>query len=599
ITYDDFTIKKSHNEKGTTLISPDLATCADCISELNDSADPRFSYPFINCTNCGPRYSIIKNIPYDRPFTSMKDFKMCDFCKDEYTNPLNRRFHAQPVACKECGPDLYLLDEHLNNIECDPIPKTIELLKQGKIIGVKGIGGFHIAVDADNIQAIKELRKRKNRPEKPFAIMCKPKHISEIAEASEDEIVLLSSPIAPIVILKKRMIFPEIAPNNPTIGIFFPYAPLHHLLMQNDFNYLLMTSANQHNSPIASSEKDIKGLCDYFLCHNREIVHRNDDSVILPSIKSIIIRRSRGFVPLPISLPFDTIPSLGTGAELKLTFTLAEKKRAFLSPYIGNNSSKSTFDFYQETLETYKKWFGIIPQAVFSDLQPDFTTTKFAEKLGIPHIKIQHHHAHIAAIMADNMINEPVIGLALDGTGFGDDENIWGGEILHCDYSSYKRLFHLENMPLPGGDISIKHPLRLAWSWIKSAGIQTDIIPTLDSNVKKIIDSQLKSGFRVFQTSSAGRFFDCVSSILGLNKSITFEAQAAIRLEHFCNSIDERNFYNHYIDNEILLVKPILKQIVDDIENRINKHLIAEKFHQSLINMFVAATIKSRVETGV
>ncbi len=432
--------------------------------------------------------------------------------------------------------------------------------------------------------------------------MCKSNYLHKIVETDKNTLKILSSPAAPIVVLNSKKYFDNIAPNNPTLGVFLPYAPLHFLLLKDDFNYLLMTSANINNFPIAADEKDIKGLCDYYLTNDRKIVHRSDDSVIIPFEKKlsapsyIIARRSRGFVPSPLPLPFEGIPALGTGAELKLNFTLSDGKKAFLSPYLGNNSEKEVFDFYLETLDSYKKWFGIKPELVVSDLQPDFYTTHFAESLKIPHIKAQHHHAHIAAIMADNLLQGKVLGVALDGTGYGDDGAIWGGEIFSCDYSSYKRLFHLEYMPLPGGDAAIKHPANLAYCWQKYAGCESEI--KLPENTKKILDAQLKNGLRMFETSSAGRLFDCVSAMLGLIDSISFEAQGAIRLEHFSdkNSISS---YDYDFSGDIILISPLIKQIENDIKKGVKKELIAAKFHNTFINHLRDSLIRGRKLSGL
>ncbi len=504
LLFDSFKIIKSEASSGTTLISPDLAICEDCQREMLDKTDQRAHYPFINCTNCGPRYSIIKNTPYDRPFTSMAEFPMCNYCHTEYDNPLNRRFHAQPVACADCGPHLSLLDANYQIINADPIRETQKLLRAGKIIGIKGIGGFHIAVDADNIDAVATLRARKNRPHKPFAIMCLPGYIDELVIADEADKEILARPAAPILVLRAKKPRPQIAPRNPKLGVFYPYAPLHYLLLNEDLPYLLMTSANSKDNPVAIHESELEGICDYYLTNNREIINRSDDSVIISTQPLLMARRSRGYVPAPTQLPLSCLPSLATGAMLKLNFCVASGTRGFLSPYLGNNEAGATFDFYMQMLSQYKKWFGIIPAAVFSDLQPDFRTTQYAQSLNIPHITVQHHHAHIAAVMADNMLNESVIGVALDGTGYGSDGAIWGGEIMICDYQSYKRKFHLEYMPLPGGDASIRHPLRLAWAWLASCGIKDKNI-SITALEEQVLTAQLKSGFRVFQTSSAGR----------------------------------------------------------------------------------------------
>ncbi|NQT65424.1 MAG: carbamoyltransferase HypF, partial [FCB group bacterium] len=339
--YKTFEIRMSSISEGSTLISPDLAVCDDCINEFNNPDDPRFQYAFINCTNCGPRYSIIEDTPYDRPVTSMKSFVMCDYCKGEYKNPLNRRFHAQPVACPQCGPQLQFLDKDLSPIMGDPIKKTINALREGKIIGIKGIGGFHIACDATNSDAVESLRQRKNRPHKPFAVMCNEANISDIVKIDDKQLKLLKTPAAPIVILPKRYsakLSENVAPQNPNIGVFLPFTPHHFQFVNKEFPLVIMTSGNNSNEPIARKEEKLQNLCDCFLTHNRPILNRSDDSIILPAKEhNIIIRRSRGFVPSPIKLPFKIVPTLGCGAELKLTFSLSKDDNLFLSPYIGNS----------------------------------------------------------------------------------------------------------------------------------------------------------------------------------------------------------------------------------------------------------------------
>ena len=601
----EFKIKKSEQKIGTTLLSPDLAVCEDCVKEMFDKNDKRYIYPFINCTNCGPRFSIIENTPYDRPMTSMKDFEMCDYCNNEYVNPLNRRFHAQPIACSDCGPEFELLDKSLNKISTNnPIKKTIKLLKNGKIIAIKGIGGFHLACDATNSGTIKKLRELKTRPYKPFAIMCREKDLSTIVELNDKNLKTIKSVQAPILILKKkRSILSEfIAPNNPNIGVFIPYAPIHYLLFSDELKYLVMTSGNINNDPISKDEKPLQKICDYFLTNNRPILNRSDDSVILPTKKdNLILRRSRGFVPSPIHLPINTIPTLGMGSALKITFALTKNDQLFLSPYIGNSFSKNTIDFYFEMLEKYKKWYKIEPKLIACDMQPDFYTTRFADEQSIPTIKVQHHHAHIASIMAEHHIKEPVIGIVYDGTGYGTDGNIWGGEIMIADYNKFERLFHLKNMPLPGGDSAIKKPIRIAYAYLKQAGIDTDFLQDISELEKKIISKQIKNNFNIFQTSSMGRLFDCVSTMLGLFPEISFEAQSAMALQFLC---DEKNIlnskkYSYEINNENINIQPMLREIVKDIQNGISKNKIAESFHNTIIQFTLEAVQKVSKKSGI
>jgi len=603
--YQKFEIKLSSKTAGTTLISPDLAVCEDCLKEFNNPKDPRYRYAFINCTNCGPRYSIIENTPYDRPITSMKHFKMCNYCRDEYTNPLNRRFHAQPVACPKCGPQLKFLDKSFRKIEGDPIENTTRVLKEGKIVGIKGIGGFHIACDAANYEAIEELRKRKDRPHKPFAVMCLSERIMEIVEVNDEQLKLLKSPAAPILILPKKgnkIIAENVAPQNPNIGVFLPYAPHHYQIINEDLPFLIMTSGNFHDEPIATDKKDLKELCDFYLIHNRPILNRSDDSVIRAAkSQNIMIRRSRGFIPTPIKLPFETKQTLGAGAELKITFSLSKEDSLFLSPYIGNSNSKETLDFYIETYEKFKKWFKLAPELVACDLHPDYMTTRFAQNLDLPLIKVQHHHAHIAAIMAEHNLDEPVIGISYDGTGYGTDGAIWGGEIFIADYSNFERIFHLDYMPLPGGDAAIKHPVRIAYAYLLKSGIDPSFLENISKMEKNVIQKQIQNNFNVFQTSSMGRLFDCVAAMLGLYPEITFEAQSAMALEFLCQNkpVFEEDSYPYNIDNHIIYLKDLISEIVEDISKKIDQETIARKFHHTILKFTLDCVQKTYKLSGI
>ncbi|NQV18337.1 MAG: carbamoyltransferase HypF [Armatimonadetes bacterium] len=601
----EFTIQQSRNRKGSTQISPDLAVCEDCAKELFDKSDPRFNYAFINCTNCGPRYSIIENTPYDRPVTSMKNFDMCDYCNSEYTDPLNRRFHAQPIACPTCGPQLKFLDRNFEEITGDPISNTIKFLKDGKIIGIKGIGGFHIACDATNCETVSELRKRKDRPHKPFAVICHPEKISEVVEINEEQFELLKSPAAPIVILPKKessSIQNNVAPQNPNMGVFLPYTPIHHQILSNELPYLIMTSGNFHDEPIAAEEKELSGLCGFFLTHNRPILNRSDDSVIRASKpQNVMMRRSRGYVPSPIKLPFKTVQTLGAGAELKITFALSKHDSFFLSPYIGNSNSKQTLDFYTDTLEKYKKWFELEPELVVCDLHPDYMTTRFAESTGLPLKKVQHHHAHIAAVMAEHHLDEPVIGIAYDGTGYGTDGTIWGGEIFLADYAKFERLFHLNYMPLPGGDAAIKHPIRIAYAYLLESGIDPGFLKNISDIEKRIISKQIENKFNIFQTSSMGRLFDCVAAMLGLFPEITFEAQSAMALEFLSGEkcISSRVNYPYNLAEDTIDIIPLIRAVANDVQRKEPLHKIAEKFHSTIINFTLDAVKKAHRKTGI
>ncbi|MFO7891457.1 MAG: carbamoyltransferase HypF, partial [bacterium] len=436
----EFKIIPSNRQKErSVLITPDIGTCAECRQELFDPQDRRYHYPFINCTNCGPRYTIIKDIPYDRPKTTMAEFKMCTQCRSEYKDPLHRRFHAQPNVCPVCGPHIWLSDSSGKKIaEKEVIAKTVSLLKQGKILAVKGLGGFHLACDAKNNKAVVRLRQRKGREEKPFAVMIdNPDSIQRIAKLDRQESELLQSPEKPIILLRKSKKYdlsPQVAPGNKYIGVMLPYTPLHYLLFNDTLDVLVMTSGNISDEPIAKSNKEalgkLKGIADYFLLHNRKIQTRADDSVtrFIGRIPRPI-RRSRGYVPFPIFLRSPSPSVLAVGAELKSCFCLTRNDQAFLSQHIGDLENSETLSFFTETIEHMEHILEIKPEAIIHDLHPDYLSTKWAlTKEGLPHIAVQHHHAHAVACLADNGRDDKVIGLIMDGVGYGADGNIWGGE---------------------------------------------------------------------------------------------------------------------------------------------------------------------------
>jgi hydrogenase maturation protein HypF len=602
--FEAFSILPSRTSSGSTNVSPDLATCPDCCSELLNNTDQRFNYSFINCTNCGPRYTIIESLPYDRAATSMQKFALCDYCSQEYHDPLNRRFHAQPVACPHCGPQLQLLDKNQESVIGDPLALSIKLLQEGKILAIKGIGGFHLACLATQDEPLVILRARKQRPHKPFAVMCQAENLSEIVSLHPTAVELLQSTAAPIVILPAtgKHLSPLVSPDVPTLGIFLPYAPLHHLLLQNDLKFLVMTSANPNNEPIAADIEELPDFCDYILTHNRKILNRCDDSVIRSTTShNIIIRRSRGYIPAPIKSVLSLQPTFAAGAAMKLTFALACQNSIYLSPYISNNATLLSRNFYQETYEKYKKWFKISPQLAVCDLQPDFMSTHFAESLDIPVIKVQHHHAHIAAVMAEHQISEPVIGIAYDGTGLGDDANIWGSEIMIADYKAYQSKFHLEPLPLPGGDSATKHPIRIAYAWLKYFQLEADIVPDITDFEKNISSRQLQTGLNVFYTSSLGRLFDCVSALLGYGSNITYDAQAAIALEFLCTDNISLNCqpYDYTLHQQQFMIKPLLKNILRDLKNDIPHPVIAARFHRTIIDFTFKAVIHLRNNTSI
>ncbi|MEA1872324.1 MAG: carbamoyltransferase HypF, partial [Chloroflexota bacterium] len=487
--YHDFEIRDSIVEEGKyQLISPDIATCQACLDEVLDPDDRRHRYPFTNCTNCGPRFTIIEDMPYDRPKTTMRHFQMCPQCQAEYDNPLNRRFHAQPNACPRCGPQVELVDAQgkevvANEAEQSPTDSLAiasQFLKEGKIVAIKGLGGFLLACDATNETAVNTLRERKRRSLKPFAIM-----VANIAEArkqcyiSPEEEKLLVSPQSPIVLMKWKDSSPvsrDVAPNLQYLGVMLPYTPLHHILLRDAQVPLVMTSGNLSEEPIAKDNDEalrrLSGIADYFLLHNRDIYSRYDDTVaIVEREEAQLMRRARSYAPYPIHLGFQVQPVLGCGAEIKNTFCLTKDSYAFLSQHIGDMENMETWEHFYDTLSLYKRLFRIEPELVAHDLHPDYLATKYAQELGKPGMKlvpVQHHHAHIASCMADNGLRSPVIGVIFDGTGMGSDGNIWGGEFMVADYSSFNRVAHLQYLPLPGGDVAVRRPYRIAIAYILS-----------------------------------------------------------------------------------------------------------------------------------
>ena len=547
--YKDFTIVDSKGQAVmTTLISPDVSVCDDCISELFDPSDRRFQYPFINCTNCGPRYTIIDDIPYDRPKTSMKHFKMCPICQEEYDDPENRRFHAQPNACKDCGPHISLYDNTRKKVATpNPIEKAATLLKQGGIIAVKGLGGFHLAVDAENNKAVARLRKRKYREEKPLAIMSYDvEHIRRYAQVEPEEEKLLTSPQRPIVLLKKiepNSISEAVAPRNRYFGAMLPYTPLHYILLSHNFTALVMTSGNLSDEPIAIDNEDafdrLSNIADYFLIHNRDIYLRSDDSIVRKSAGfTRFIRRSRGYVPIPVFLNKKVPSILACGAELKNTICLTKGNHAFLSQHIGDLENLASYDFFQLTIRHMKRILDINPEIIAFDLHPDYLSTRYAEEQqDIQKIQVQHHHAHIVSAMAENMLDGPVIGLSFDGTGYGSDGTIWGGEILFAEIEKFSRAAHFAYVPMPGSAAAIKEPWRMAVSYLYDAfgegfwDLDLPFLKKIDHNKLKIIVKMISKQLNSPHTSSLGRLFDGIAAIAGIRNHVFFEGQAAMELE--------------------------------------------------------------------
>jgi len=609
--YENFEIRHSIAEEGKyQLISPDIATCQDCLREILTPNDRRYRYPFTNCTNCGPRFTIITDIPYDRPLTTMNHFQMCPECQREYDDPLDRRFHAQPNACPRCGPTLELVDANGNPIDgADTITTTSQLLREGKIIAIKGLGGFLLACDATNQAVIDRLRQRKKRPSKPLAIM-----VSSIEETrkycyvSDEEEKLLTSPHSPIVLLKwKTMseVSPAVAPNLKYLGVMLPYTPLHHLILAETGLPLVMTSGNLSEEPIAKYNGEairrLKGIADYFLIHNRDIYARYDDSVTMVERGvTQLVRRARGYAPYPTHLPFKSQQILGCGAEEKNTFCLTRDNHAFVSQHIGDMENLETIEQFENTISLYKRLFRIEPTIIAHDLHPEYLATKYAQELAakfdIRLVSVQHHHAHIVSGMVDNGIKTPVIGVALDGTGFGTDGNIWGGEFLVADYQRFTRMGHLEYLPLPGGTAAIKKPYRIAISYLLSllgeTAIKQDLpfLKQVDSVeidiIKKLIEKKINSPL----TSSCGRLFDAVSALIGVRGTIDYEAQAAIELEMLAyDEVNETDSYPFSIveqdDLSVVKLQDLFPAIIYDLQSNTTRATIAAKFHNTIAQM--------------
>lgn len=616
--YKNFTIVESKGQAVmTTLISPDVSVCDDCISELFDPHDRRFQYPFINCTNCGPRYTIIDDIPYDRPKTSMKQFKMCSMCQEEYDDPENRRFHAQPNACKDCGPHMSLYDNDRKKVATpNPIEKAVTFLKQGYIVAIKGLGGFHLAVDAENNKAIERLRKRKYREEKPLAIMSYDvEQIRKYAQVEPGEEKLLTSPQRPIVLLKKKEPNPiseAVAPRNRYFGAMLPYTPLHYILLSRNFSALVMTSGNLSEEPIAIDNEDafdrLSNIADYFLIHNRDIYLRSDDSIVRKSAGfTRFVRRSRGYVPIPVFLNKKVPSILACGAELKNTICLTKGNHAFLSQHIGDLENLASYEFFQMTIRHMKRILEIKPEIIAFDLHPDYLSTRYAEEQqDFQKVQVQHHHAHIVSAMAENMLDGPVIGLSFDGTGYGSDGSIWGGEILFADIEKFSRAAHFAYVPMPGSAAAIKEPWRMAVSYLYGAfgegfwDLDLPFLKKIDHNKIKIIVEMISKQLNSPYTSSLGRLFDGIAAIAGIRNHVFFEGQAAMELEMLADDKTKEIYNYKWESGEVYRIKtePIIRGIVDDIQTGLSPSEISGKFHWTLIHMFTQLCGLIREDTG-
>ena len=607
--YETFEIKDSLSLEGRyQLISPDIATCPLCQKELFNPRDRRYHFPFINCTNCGPRFTIIKDIPYDRPKTTMRHFRMCPECRAEYDDPLDRRFHAQPNCCPECGPKFELANRSGNTIASqDPIADTATLLNKGKIIALKGIGGFLLACDATNENAVHLLRQRKKRPSKPFALMMATfDEIKTHCFVSKEEEMVLTSPESPIVLLRlinRGPISSEVSPHLNYLGVMLPYTPIHHLLMREVGVPLVMTSGNLSEEPIIKDNNEalrkLGNIADYFLFHNRDIYASCDDSVTMIEYSKLqVIRRARGYAPHPIHLPFKAREVLACGADLKNTFCITKDQYAFMSQHIGDMDNLETLTHFENMLEVYKKLFRLNPKIAAHDKHPDYFSTKYAQGLKARDnefklVPVQHHHAHIVSCMAENGVKPPVLGVAFDGTGYGDDGAMWGGEFLLTDYSKITRLGHLEYVPMPGGDAAVKRPYRMAISYLltligeEAFNEKLVFLEDIKDFEIDLIKSQIKKRINSPMTSSAGRLFDAVAALIGIRNETDYEGQAAIELEMIAKDIDSPpKIYPFDIvvknGEKVIRLRELLSNIIIDLSRGISRREISAKFHSTM-----------------
>ncbi len=609
--YEEFYIKESEGKgEKEALILPDIATCNECLRELFDPDDRRYMYPFINCTNCGPRFTIVEKLPYDRKNTSMKDFKMCKKCESEYKDPLDRRFHAQPNACPVCGPTVNLYDSKGKELGSgyQAIELTIEAIKLGKVCAIKGIGGFHLICNATDERAVMELRKRKKRSEKPFAVMFRDiEQLKDFANPTKLEEAMLLSPERPIILVEKnRELAPSVAPELKKVGAFLPYSPLHHIILKKLHFPIVATSGNISDEPIVKDNdkalKELSNLCDYVMTHDRNIVRRCDDSVVkvIGGIPTPI-RRSRGYAPIPIELPFTLKEKvLAVGGMLKNTFAIGIGDKAIISQHIGDIENLTTLQAFEESLLDLMELYDFLPERIVCDLHPRYETTKWAEEFsktrGIPLVKLQHHYAHILSCMAENKVKEQVLGIAWDGTGYGEDGTLWGGEFLIATYKEFKRAFHFKPFKLIGGEKAIKEPRRVALSLLFEI-YKKDAFGVIRKIVKEIHDKDLEILYRAWErgvnsplSSSVGRLFDAVSSLLDIKQTISYEGQAAMMIEDmFEPSVKDK--YPYEIKGKEIDWKPIIESLLEDSQK--------EKAPTRFINTLADISTKIAEEVGI
>ncbi len=599
-----------------TLVLPDIATCPDCLNELKDRSNRRYRYPFNNCTHCGPRYTIVKRMPYDRPFTTMHEFRMCPRCREEYEDPANRRFHAQPIACPVCGPQLnfFSLEDDRYAFGEDALQLAIEVIRTGRILALKGMGGFQLMVDARNDIAVYRLRKRKVREAKPFAIMVPDLHSAgELCTISRPEARLLSSPASPITLLKKNVSgFETVAPDNPELGIMLPYTPLHHLLMDELGFPVVATSGNRSDEPICidglEARVRLAGIADAVLDHNRQIARAVDDSVARVIIGKVqVLRRARGYAPLPITVGRQLPSMLSVGGHLKNTIAVTRGRCIFVSQHIGDLETREAHNGFLRTVKDFPKLVSSKPQQIICDLHPDYLTTHFAEDSELHVEKIQHHLAHVYACMMEHHLKPPLLGVSWDGTGYGDDGAIWGGEFFEIGTVRHTRKAHLRYFPLIGGDQAVREPRRAALGLIyemTNGDLKEAEVTLLNSlftsdELQRLVQA-LTSGVNTVNTSSIGRLFDAVSSLLGLCLYNEYEGQAAMRLEWMARQGSVSNSYPvRFLDMPPLTVDwiPLIQGILEDLKHSVPKANIALKLHHSLAKVICTVARKTGYET--
>ncbi|MCA1619647.1 MAG: carbamoyltransferase HypF [Acidobacteria bacterium] len=612
--YTDFRIVES-DTGGESLVPvpPDVATCADCLRELFDPGDRRHRYPFINCTNCGPRFTIVEATPYDRARTTMRDFGVCEACRAEYENPLDRRFHAEPNACPTCGPRLTLADADGRPVSPgskpgdDVVSRARELLSRGAIIAVKGVGGFHLACDALNAEAVGRLRGRKHREDKPFALMASSvETVKEYCLVSEAESRLLLSGARPVVLLERKAgatLPAAVAPRVGTLGFMLPYAPPHHLLLEGSDRPLVFTSGNVSDEPICYEDEEavlrLRGIADYFLLHDRRIHVRADDSVTrLVEGRETVVRRSRGYAPAPLHVAFEFGRQiLACGAELKNTFCLARGRQAYVSHHVGDLENLETFRSYERGIEHYRRLFDLHPEAVAHDLHPEYLSTKYARAIDESLLKIgvQHHHAHVASCMADNDIEGEVIGVAMDGLGFGADGRMWGGEFFVADFAEAERVAHLDYVPMPGGAKAVREPWRMAAVYLSRAlgedflNSGLPFVRSMDARAWATLSRMATTGTNSPETSSMGRLFDAVSSLLGLRGVANYEGQAAVELETIADrSHGERYEFELAGNGGIIKAEPVIIRAAEDVLAGVAPEVISARFHLAVAHLIAA-----------